>query len=55
MFKFQYIFFVDNNKKKQQFKTGLKGDLRPKTHPYFHGIIIMIPWEKSLAQSFLVF
>ena len=33
-------------------KTVIKGDLRPKTHPCFYGIILMILWEKSLSESF---
>ena len=32
-----------------------KGDLRPKTHPSFYVIILMILWKKSLVQSFVVF
>ena len=33
----------------------LKGELRPKTHPNFYGLILMVLWTKSLAQSFVVF
>ena len=35
-------------------KLFVKGDLRPKNHPCFCGIILIF-WKKSLAQSFVVF
>ena len=31
-----------------------KGDLRPKNHPGFYGINLMVLWKKSLVQSFVV-
>ena len=34
--------------------SQVKGDLRPKTHPSFYGIILMILWKKGLVQSFVV-
>ena len=34
--------------------SQVKGDLRPKTHPGFYGIILMILWKKGLVQSFVV-
>ena len=33
----------------------IKGELKPKTHPCFYGIILMILWKKSPVQSFVVF
>ena len=32
-----------------------KGDLRPKLHPCFDGITLLILCRKELAQSFVVF
>ena len=35
-------------------KFAIKKELRPKTHPSFYGIILMILWIKSLVQHFAV-
>ena len=36
-------------------KCKLKEDLSPKTHLYVYSIILMILWEKSRAQSIVMF
>ena len=35
--------------------SWFKGDLRSKLHPYFHGILLLILWRKSLVQNFVAF
>ena len=46
---------MKNVKQIFQYRVKLKGELRPRTHPCFYGIILMILWKKRFVQSFVVF